>query len=57
MWLYTCRMAGLSIQDLRHMRIDTAEALIELHEFVQEAIYDSEGGEKSQSAEDAFWAL
>ena len=41
-WLYLCRMAGLSMSDLAHMRIDTAEALIELHDFVQDHLIHSD---------------
>ena len=56
-WLYTCRMAGLGMADLNGMRIDTAEALMELDEFVQDSIYNSKEREEQQSAEDAFWSL
>lgn len=53
MWLYVCRQAGLTMRDLAHMRIDTAEALVELHEFVVGASAD----ESTRSAEDDFWNL
>ena len=45
------------MSDLAHMRIDTAEALVELHEFVEDSVYNREENEKRQSAEDAFWNL
>ena len=53
MWLYVCTQAGLTMRDLAHMRIDTAEALVELHEFVVGASAD----ESTRSAEDDFWNL
>ena len=56
-WLYLCRMAGLSMSDLAHMRIDTAEALIELHDFVQDHLIHGDEDGKRQSDEEAFWSL
>lgn len=57
MWLYTCREAGLSIEDLMGMRIDQAELWLELHEFIADAIAHSDEDERSQSEEDAFWSI
>ena len=52
-WLYTCMKVGLSADDLKGMRIDQAEAWIELHEFVNDAV--SSG--KARQAEEDFWNL
>ena len=57
MWLYTCREAGLSIEDLMGMRIDQAELWLEIHEFIADAIAHSDDDEQAQSAEDAFWSI
>lgn len=45
------------MRDLAHMRIDTAEALIELHDFVQDATLNGDRRAKQKRAEDAFWSL
>lgn len=56
-WLYTCMQAGLTIDQLKSMRIDQAEAIIELKEFIGEAIADMQGSEGQSGAEKAFWNL
>ena len=57
MWLYVCMQAGLSIEQLKSMRIDQAEALIELKEFMGEAIADMQEEERQAKAEEDFWNL
>lgn len=58
-WLYACMNAGLSIEDLRNMRIDQAEAIIELQEFIHDAARRETDGtkrrESSKKSEAAFW--
>ena len=49
--------AGLSIEQLKSMRIDQAEALIELKEFMGEAIADMQEEERQAKAEENFWNL
>lgn len=56
-WLYTCHGAGLSAQDLRGMRIDQAEAWIELQEFVTDCAAHRDEDERAQKAERDFWSL
>ena len=56
-WLYVCMQAGLSIEQLKSMRIDQAEALIELKEFMGEAIADMQEEERQAKAEENFWNL
>lgn len=56
-WLYECQSAGIPMSDLKNMRIDQAEALIELHEFVNDAIAHRDEDEKARDAESAFWSL
>ena len=56
-WLYVCSQSGLKPDDLKSMRIDQAEAWIELHEFIQDAIEHRDEDEKNASAEKAFWDL
>lgn len=56
-WLYQCMGAGLSMGDLGGMRIDQAEALIELQEFVGDAIAHREEDDAARDAESAFWGL
>lgn len=56
-WLYVCMQAGLSIEQLKTMRIDQAEALIELKEFMGEAMADMQENERHAKAEEDFWNL
>lgn len=56
-WLYTCRSVGLTMHDLKCMRIDQAEALVELQEFVNDTLSHREEDMRAQDAEDAFWSL
>ena len=52
-WLYVCMQA----EQLKSMRIDQAEALIELKEFMGEAIADMQEEERQAKAEENFWNL
>ena len=45
------------MSDLACMTIDTAEALIELHDFVQDHIAHGDEDARRQETEDAFWSL
>lgn len=45
------------MHDLRCMRIDQAEALVELQEFVNDTLAHREEDMRAQDAEDAFWSL
>lgn len=56
-WLYTCAMAGLKPDDLKTMRIDQAEAWVELHEFIDDAIAHRDEDAAAQDAESTFWNL
>ena len=56
-WLYQCHAAGLTVSDLKGMRIDQAEAWIELREFINDAAGHSEEDAKARDAEDDFWNL
>lgn len=57
MWVYTCMMAGLSLSDLRTIRIDQADALIELQEFVRDASIHADEDAKAQQTASTFWDL
>ena len=57
MWLYQCKLAGLTVADLKDMRIDQAEAWIELHEFIHDSALHAEEYAAQKNAEDAFWGL
>ena len=56
-WVYTCMMAGLSLSDLRTIRIDQADALIELQEFVRDASIHADEDAKAQQTASTFWDL
>lgn len=56
-WLYQCMTAGLTTRDLKAMRIDQAEAWIELHEFIRDAVTHGDEDAKARETEDAFWNL
>lgn len=56
-WLYLCSKAGLTTSDLQGMRIDQAEAWIELHEFINDAVTHQEEDAKNRESEEAFWNL
>jgi len=43
--------------DLRRMRIDQAEAWIELREFIDDSVLHSEEDQKAREAEESFWGL
>lgn len=57
MWLYQCKLAGLTVADLKDMRIDQAEAWLELHEFIQDSAIHQKEYEAEQKAETDFWGL
>ena len=57
MWLYQCKLAGLAVSDLKDMRIDQAEAWVELHEFIHDSALHEKEYAAQQGAEDAFWSL
>lgn len=57
MWLYQCKLAGLTVADLKDMRIDQAEAWVELHEFIHDSALHAEEYAAQKNAEDAFWGL
>lgn len=50
-------MAGLKPDDLKTMRIDQAEAWVELHEFIDDAIAHRDEDAAAQDAESTFWNL
>lgn len=56
-WLYQCSLAGLSPDNLKSMRIDQVEALIELHEFVDDAIAHRDEDKQAADTESSFWNL
>ena len=51
-----CISAGLSIDDLKTMRIDQAEAIIELKQFIVDSATESDGKTMdAKSGESKFW--
>jgi len=54
-WLYACKSAGLSRDELAHMRIDQAEALIELSQFVTHSAFAEEDNKRAAASEAAFF--
>ena len=50
-------MAGLKPKDLKSMRIDQAEAWVELHEFIDDAVAHRDEDAAAQDAESSLWGL
>lgn len=54
-WLYACKSAGLSIDDMKQITIDQAEAYIEAAQFVNHAVYSDGKPDEAKRGEAAFW--
>lgn len=56
LYIYSCQQAGLSVQDLHTLSYAQVQNLIEVYNFVNDAVAYAEPDEQARQGEAAFWA-
>lgn len=56
LYLYNAQQCGLSVSDLQALTYDQAQALMEAHEFVSDAVAYADEDEQAARGEAAFFA-